>query len=61
MYVSMETGTLLIRDVAMGDEGLYHCELRNIAGAMLSRTAALTVTATPPAQGAGEDVCMYNT
>ena len=43
LFVSELSGTLFIRNVQNSDAGLYHCVLSNVAGALTSQSASLTV------------------
>ena len=43
--VSELTGTLFIRDIRSSDAGSYHCVASNVAGAVESRQASLSVVA----------------
>ncbi len=53
VFISNQTGTLLIREVTDSDEGTYHCQLSNIAGVLVSKRAVLTVISSLPSQGQG--------
>lgn len=51
LHVSPDTGTLYIRNVGMGDSGMYQCKVANIAGERMSSSGQLSIMQDPPTSG----------
>lgn len=56
VFISELSGTLFIRDVRNSDAGMYHCNVSNVAGTLISQSASLTVLS--PEEGESVCVCV---